>query len=209
MTDKTVLSVKDWTMTEFWKNYDKTSEEEHQKEADEWFDAKYPNCSCLRCETKLNSKTVKFCSEDYGCETWYCEECLEEGTRDCPCCNNDENCICYGDGCQQRLVKDKSYYLHFPDGTEEWYCEDCQSELNNNYIGRADYRGYGDGEIFSATDSDADVSEDDCGEDGEEGTDCEACHKEKAVIDVALPVKPIIPIPLCQKCYDEDKKYHR
>ena len=156
-------------MTSFWENIYERSEEERDREADEWFDGKYPNCSCLRCEKKLDSKTVRFCGGENACETWYCEECREEGTRDCPCCNNDENCMCYGDDCDRILIKDKSYYLHFPDGTEEWYCEYCQSDLNNNYIGRADYRGYGDGEIFSATDSD-----DDC-EDEEEIHTCKTC----------------------------------
>ena len=82
----TEMSLTNWTMTEFWKEYEKKSKEEIEEEADKWFDESYPDCSCLRCETKLDSKTVKFCGGENNCETWYCAECYEGGVYDCPCC---------------------------------------------------------------------------------------------------------------------------
>lgn len=72
---------------------------------------------------------------------------------------NETKVKCAGDCCKEPLVKEESYYLHFPDGTEEWFCEDCQSSLRQSYIQRADYRGYGDGEIFSATSSEDEEDE--------------------------------------------------
>lgn len=52
----------------------------------EWFDRKYPNCSCFRCEKKLNAKTVRNCGGGGDCETWYCEDCWNAGTHDCAVC---------------------------------------------------------------------------------------------------------------------------
>ena len=73
---------------------------------------------------------------------------------------------CAGE-CEEKVNKNTSYYLHFADGTEEWYCEDCQSCLNDNYIKKADYRGYSADEIFKGNahpeyESDQDESESDC-----------------------------------------------
>lgn len=63
--------------------------------------------------------------------------------------DDDDNKIkCSGNDCEERLVQEESYYLRFPDGTEEYYCQDCQSSLRDNYIKKAEYRGYGDGVIF-------------------------------------------------------------
>lgn len=53
---------------------------------DVWFDRQYPDASCLRCETKLNSKTVVMCGGGGDCETWYCSTCHAEGTHDCDVC---------------------------------------------------------------------------------------------------------------------------
>lgn len=75
------------------------------------------------------------------------EECQADFDGD----EEDEKMIqCAGNYCKEMIVKEDSYYLHFPDGTEEWYCEDCQSDLRQSYIRKADYRGHGDGEIFAA-----------------------------------------------------------
>ena len=63
------------------------NDEEDPEDVDEEFDAKYPNCSCMRCEKPLKSHSVVMCGGGGGaCETWYCEECYEDGTHDCPVC---------------------------------------------------------------------------------------------------------------------------
>lgn len=61
-------------------------------EYDNWFDSKYPECACFRCDTKLNSRSVVMCGGNGDCETWYCNECYDDGTYDCPVCRsmNDE-----------------------------------------------------------------------------------------------------------------------
>jgi len=67
-----------------------TQETEEIETPEEWFDRKYPNCSCFRCDKKLNSQTVVECQHEDGCETWYCSDCHEEGTHDCPLIDEDE-----------------------------------------------------------------------------------------------------------------------
>jgi hypothetical protein len=62
-------------------------ESEDEETPDQWFDRKYPNASCRRCDTKLNARTVVMCGGGGGeCETWYCEKCHAEGTHDCEVC---------------------------------------------------------------------------------------------------------------------------
>jgi hypothetical protein len=73
-----------------------------QDESDEWFDRKYPDACCHRCEEKLSSDTVVMCGGGGGdCETWYCAACHEEGTDDCDVCaamNNEDDHV-HIDGC--------------------------------------------------------------------------------------------------------------
>ena len=67
--------------------------EESDDENDEatWFNTKYPNASCHRCEEKLNGHTVVYCGGHGGaCETWYCASCHEDGTDDCGVCKSEE-----------------------------------------------------------------------------------------------------------------------
>lgn len=66
-----------------------SEDSDDEETPDQWFDRKYPNCACHRCEKKLNARTVVFCAGDtYGqCETWFCKDCHAEGTHDCPCAN--------------------------------------------------------------------------------------------------------------------------
>jgi len=60
-----------------------------EDDADAWFDRKYPNATCLRCETHLKGSTVVFCGGGGGaCETWYCSECHKKGTDDCSVCKD-------------------------------------------------------------------------------------------------------------------------
>lgn len=68
--------------------------EESDDESDEatWFNTKYPNASCHRCEEKLNGHTVVMCGGHGGaCETWYCASCHEDGTDDCGCESEEED----------------------------------------------------------------------------------------------------------------------
>ena len=68
--------------------------EESDDENDEvtWFNTKYPNASCHRCEEKLNGHTVVMCGGHGGaCETWYCASCHEDGTDDCKCHLEEED----------------------------------------------------------------------------------------------------------------------
>lgn len=61
--------------------------EDEEETPEEYFDRKYPNASCHRCNEKLNGETVVFCGGGGGaCETWYCQDCHEEGTEDCKVC---------------------------------------------------------------------------------------------------------------------------
>ena len=62
-------------------------EEDEEEDEEEWFDRKYPKATCTRCKEKVTGKTVVYCGD--GCETWYCADCHEEGTHDCPCCENE------------------------------------------------------------------------------------------------------------------------
>jgi hypothetical protein len=66
----------------------------HMKDEDEeetWFNEKYPNASCHRCDEKLNGHTVVYCGGHGGaCETWYCKDCHNDGTDDCAC-HEDES----------------------------------------------------------------------------------------------------------------------
>jgi hypothetical protein len=64
---------------------DSFTDNESDDEGNEWFDRKYANASCHRCNIKLNGDTVVFCGVD-DCETWYCRKCSDEGTDDCPVC---------------------------------------------------------------------------------------------------------------------------
>lgn len=109
---------------------------------------------CDKCDEPLDDDEIVR-GED---ETPYCARCYDYHHRED---EESETCRCCGDDCKQVIVKAESYYLHFMDGTEEWFCEDCASSLRQSYIQRADYRGYGDGEIFSATDSENEDEEDD------------------------------------------------
>lgn len=68
---------------------DEEEDEESDEEEDEavLFDRKHPKASCLRCKTKVWGATVMLCGGGGGCcETWYCEDCHEAGTADCPVC---------------------------------------------------------------------------------------------------------------------------
>jgi hypothetical protein len=57
---------------------------EEEDSSEEWFDLKYPNACCHRCNTKLTGATVVYCGD--ACETWYCADCHDEGTDDCQVC---------------------------------------------------------------------------------------------------------------------------
>jgi hypothetical protein len=62
-------------------------EEEEDEDGSAWFDRKYPNASCLRCDGKVSGNSVVYCGGGGGaCETWYCADCYEDGTEDCPVC---------------------------------------------------------------------------------------------------------------------------
>jgi hypothetical protein len=72
--------------------FDKEEDEDEYDAGDEWFNRKFPNACCNRCDESLNAKTVRYCGGGGGaCETWYCEGCLEEGTYDCEVCVSDED----------------------------------------------------------------------------------------------------------------------
>jgi hypothetical protein len=58
-------------------------------ESVEWFNNKYPNACCHRCDTKLTGATVVYCGD--ACETWYCSDCHSEGTDDCDVCSSMNN----------------------------------------------------------------------------------------------------------------------
>ena len=65
--------------------------EDEEETPDEWFDRKYPNASCFRCDTKVTGATVVHCGGAGGaCETWYCADCHEQGTEDCNCWKDEE-----------------------------------------------------------------------------------------------------------------------
>jgi len=71
--------------------HDDEDEEEEVDEGEEWFNDKYPNASCLRCDKKVDGSSVVYCGGGGGaCETWYCDECYEDGTDDCPVCKEME-----------------------------------------------------------------------------------------------------------------------
>ena len=113
---------------------------------------------CINWERATDVTVDTFSDIDEG------EVELKQSDSDCRA-NNKKLIKCAGN-CGEELCKDINYYLHFPDGTEEWYCEDCQSSLNDNYIKRADYRGYSADEIFKGNahpeyESDQDESDDD------------------------------------------------
>ena len=83
-------------LKEFWTE---NQERDWKKEGDEWFDRKYPDACCHRCEEKLSSDTVVMCGGGGGdCETWYCAACHEEGTDDCDVCAAMNNVQIDGDG---------------------------------------------------------------------------------------------------------------
>jgi hypothetical protein len=65
--------------------------DDEEEDEDEWFDRKYPDASCHRCDAKLNGKTVVMCGGGGGeCETWYCATCHIGGTHDCLVCDHEE-----------------------------------------------------------------------------------------------------------------------
>ena len=68
---------------------EETSDTESEEDSEAWFDRKYPNATCHRCKEKLNGATVVYCGD--GCETWYCADCHEDGTDDCPVCAEPDN----------------------------------------------------------------------------------------------------------------------
>jgi hypothetical protein len=76
-------------------------EDEDVEDAESWFDRKHPDAKCHRCLSKLNINTLVLCGGGGGaCETWYCEDCYEEGTHDCYVCQEmealQEECIVIG-----------------------------------------------------------------------------------------------------------------
>jgi hypothetical protein len=86
--------------------------DDEEDDGDVCFDRKYPNASCHRCETKLNSKTVVMCGGGGGeCETWYCSTCHADGTHDCDVCEREIGVI----NC------DDCGYTH-------WYEDKCPSK---------------------------------------------------------------------------------
>jgi len=83
-------------LNEFWSE---NQGRDWKEEGDEWFDRKYPDATCHRCEEKLDSQTVVMCGGGGGdCETWYCAACHEEGTDDCDVCAAMNNVQIDGDG---------------------------------------------------------------------------------------------------------------
>ncbi len=68
----------------------KDDDDDDDDDDDEWFDNKYPEASCHRCDKKVDGKTVVYCGGGGGaCETWYCSDCHEDGTKDCKVCEQD------------------------------------------------------------------------------------------------------------------------
>jgi hypothetical protein len=60
---------------------------EEEEEEVETFAKEFPNAKCLRCVTPVNGLTAVLCGGGGGaCETWYCGDCHETGTEDCPVC---------------------------------------------------------------------------------------------------------------------------
>ena len=71
---------------------DAEKECEDEEDGDEWFDRKYPDASCHRCEKKVVGATVVYCGGGGGaCEMWYCSDCHEEVTHDCMVCNDGQD----------------------------------------------------------------------------------------------------------------------
>jgi hypothetical protein len=95
----------------------------HENEKEEnWFDGKYPEANCHRCEKKVKGSTVVYCNHEEGCETWYCADCHADNTDDCP----------LRDHCQQcnAIMKDdhEGWWCN-EDGEAiggDWYCAPCQ-----------------------------------------------------------------------------------
>ena len=104
-------------------------EESDEEEANEWFDRKHPNASCQRCEKKVTGELVVFCGGGGGaCETWYCGECHEEGTHDCPCCAEED---CDIVGCPNKGN-------HAMGNAEYHYCDE---HYNGHIVGECDKCG--------------------------------------------------------------------
>ena len=124
-----------------WKRPDTTTIEEDSDDEEEEI-----------AEEDSTRKTCTQCKEDSSCgnynsdHQWICEDCgPADGESDEEDSDEEDSDAlkCSGE-CGESLDKNDSYYLHFPDGSEEYYCEECKSSLNDNYIKKADYRGYGD-----------------------------------------------------------------
>jgi len=65
--------------------------EDEDEEGYEWFDRKYPDATCHRCDTRVQGSTVVECGGGGGaCETWYCADCHKNGTDDCPVCADED-----------------------------------------------------------------------------------------------------------------------
>ena len=94
---------------------------------DEWFDRKFPHASCNRCDKSLTSKSVQYCGGGSGgCETWYCAECLKEGTYDCKACaEEDELFVCIR--CKKEGFTEKDCGSSDDNG---FMCEKCFDEWN-------------------------------------------------------------------------------
>ncbi len=74
------------------KETDESTDDSDESDEATWFNTKYPNASCHRCEEKLNGHTVVMCGGRGGaCETWYCASCHEDGTDDCGCESEEED----------------------------------------------------------------------------------------------------------------------
>jgi len=68
---------------------DEEDDEDEEDEYDKYFDDKYPDANCHRCSKKVTGSTVVMCGGGGGaCETWYCEDCHDDGTEDCDVCKS-------------------------------------------------------------------------------------------------------------------------
>ena len=47
---------------------------------------------CKECKKKLTEQTVAVCGAAWGCETWYCDECLEDRLEEWCCKECKKEC---------------------------------------------------------------------------------------------------------------------
>jgi len=110
---------------------------DEEEDGNKWFDRKYPNATCHRCNEKVDGESVVYCGGGGGaCETWYCGDCHADGTEDCDVCREeppkDGECVY----CREEAVThcDRCVEAETSDGGA--MCRACANE-NGHLIGSA------------------------------------------------------------------------